>query len=138
MATSGDQVVAVGSRELTPMVKGRSGESLLFTSDDRGVTWASVKVPEPSDSSNFSSSLDEVTDTDSGFVVGGSYYDHDEGTYRPLLLGNSDLAHWQHLRQLPERDESSEVDELLSIGSTVVVAQGSTTADSRSKPRCTT
>lgn len=133
VATSGDQVVAVGSRDLTPMVKGRSGESLLFTSADRGVTWASVKVPEPSDSSNFSSSLDEVTETDSGFVVGGSYHDHDEGTYRPLLLGNSDLAHWRHLRPLPEYDESSGVDELLSIGSTIVVAQGSTTTDSRSK-----
>lgn len=133
VATSGDRVVAVGSHDLPAPVKGRSAEALLYTSIDRAGSWRSVRVREPSDSGNFIAQLGEVTDTDTGFVVGGSYYDKYEDTYRPLLLSSSDLTRWQHMRRLREYDESSSVHEVLAVGSTTVVVQGSETADARDK-----
>ena len=94
MAARGDRLVAVGGHDLAERRNGRSGESLLFTSRDRGENWRAVTVPEPADSGKFYSSLGAVTATPSGFVVGGSYFDQSEGTYRPLLLRSDDLTAW--------------------------------------------
>lgn len=119
----GDRVVAVGEHALARVTKGRSQVSLLFTSTDRGGSWRPVKVDEPATSGDFFSSLDHAVATDSGFVVGGHYFDEAERTYRPLLLSSRDLRSWKQVRRLPAAGEASEIDELLQLGSTTVAAQ---------------
>lgn len=133
VAARGDQLVVVGSHYLKTRRKGREAESLLLTSKNRGVTWASVRVREPADSGEFVSHLGEVAATRSGFVVGGSYYDDDERTYRPLLLRSTGVGGWKLPSDVPEYDESSGVDELLTIGASVLVVLGSNTSESVDK-----
>ena len=129
VAARGDRLVAVGGHDLAERRNGRSGESLLFTSRDRGENWRAVTVPEPADSGKFYSSLGAVTATPSGFVVGGSYFDQSEGTYRPLLLRSTRLAAWRALPKLDEPYQSSGVGSLMSLGSTLIAAQYASTAD---------
>ena len=129
VAASGKRLVAVGNRSLTQVTaKGRSGNSLLFSSTDRGGSWRSTRVREPSDSANFTSWLDHVVATANGFIVGGSYFDGEEGTYRPFLRRSSNLRTWTAMPWLPELDESSGIDELLQIGSSTLVVQDAESA----------
>lgn len=128
VVASGNRVVAVGERELSRVTKGRSQVSVLATSTDGGVRWRRVAVKEPATSGNFSSSLDHAVATPTGFVVGGSYYDDLTGGYRPLLLTSRDLTSWKPTRRLPDAGESSDIDELVQIGSATVAAQRSSRA----------
>ncbi len=128
VVASGNRVVAVGERELPRVTKGRSRVSVLATSTDGGVRWRRVAVEEPATSGNFSSSLDHAVATPTGFVVGGSYYDAQTRGYRPLLLGSRDLTSWRPTPRLPDAGESSDIDELVQIGSATVAAQRSRVA----------
>lgn len=129
VAADGDQLVAVGGHELAERRNGRSGESLLFTSENRGVTWRAHTVAEPADSGKFHSSLGAVTATQSGFVIGGSYFDEKDGTYRPMLLRSTSLSRWSRMPKLDEPYRSSGVGRLVSLGSTLIAVQYATTAD---------
>ena len=135
VVASGDRVLAVGERQLSRVTKGRSRVSLLATSTDGGVRWRRVAVKEPATSGDFSSSLDHAVATPAGFVVGGSYYDDVTRGYRPLLLTSRDLTSWKPTHRLPDAGESSEIDELVRVGSATVAAQRSRTAGARDELR---
>lgn len=135
VATRGDRAVAVGHRQLPEMTRGRSQSSLLVTSVDRGAGWRGVAVKEPGTSGNFVSYLEHVVATGSGFVVGGGYYDRHSDGYRPLLLTGSGAAGWRAVRRLPDAGESSDVDELLQLGSTTVAVQRASRAGTRDELR---
>ncbi|MFT3859918.1 hypothetical protein [Micropruina sp.] len=131
VAVRGDRLVAVGSRELTTVTKGRSQLALLFTSADQGASWRPVR--EPSDSGDFAAWLSHVVATEDGFVVGGSYFDQDEDTYQPLLLRSTGLRAWRALPRLDEFDESSGVGELVQVGGRTLVAQTTKNPGSRER-----
>ena len=129
VAAKGNRLVAVGHNSLTEVTaKGRSGYSLLFSSTARGASWRRTTVREPSDSGNFTSWLDQVVATESGFIVGGSYYDEDERTYRPFLQQSSNLRTWKAMPKPPELDESSGLLELLQLGRTTLIVQDASSA----------
>ncbi|MFT4297350.1 MAG: hypothetical protein QM582_18265, partial [Micropruina sp.] len=124
VATSGDRMVAVGERSFGEVTKkGRSQESLLLSSTDRGVTWRRSAVREPVGSGNFVSRLGEVVATDTGFMVGGTYYHDRQDTYRPMLLTSGDLRTWKQTPRLLDAGDRAEIAELMQLRSTTVAVQ---------------
>ena len=135
VATSGDNVVAVGNTPLAEVTEGRSQRSLLVTSANRGASWREVTAKEPATSGAFFSYLDYAIATSSGFMVGGGYYDDHSDGYRPFLLASSGVGSWRAPPRLPDAGESSDVDELLQLDTTTVAVQRSRRSGAKNELR---
>lgn len=121
VAASGNRVVAVGARSLDKVTRsGRSGLPTIFVSSDRGKTWRSRPVPEPSTSARFVTGLADVTAGPDGFAAGGSYYDEVQRTYRPFVITAKNPDAWRRTQDLPSSGTSSSIADLLTVGRNVV------------------
>lgn len=119
--------VAAGHVALTEVNKsGRLVTPTVWTSADSGVSWQARAVPEPKASGDFNASLTSVIATDTGFMVGGSYYHRQGHTYRSWVVHSPDGKSWKLGPSVPISSATSSVDALLWNGQTVRLVQSAT------------
>lgn len=110
VAARGARLVAVGGhRRDARDADGRLASPIVATSTDGGATWAPAVVAEPEASGNFHATLSRVAVTESGFVVGGAFYDPGPSSYYGWTARSGDGQRWQTDPVVPHLVDGAEV-----------------------------
>ncbi|MFV0450943.1 MAG: hypothetical protein ACK5LS_01665 [Propioniciclava sp.] len=131
VATNGEASVAVGRRELDARNRGgRVGYPVAYHSVDAGRSWTGTRLPEPADSADFMTSLEEVVATPDGFLAGGAHFGGERWTYRSWIAASEDGSTWKVQAAPPLTRQLGGIQRLISSGTDVWAVQRSTGRDS--------